>query len=45
VLRLSRPVEFALIEEQIQEINALVEQGQTNLNWNSMSMHVTTCFP
>jgi hypothetical protein len=44
VLRQSRPVEFALIEVQIQEIDALVEQGRTNLNWNSMSMHVTSYF-
>jgi hypothetical protein len=37
-------VEFALIEEQIQEIDVLVEQGRTNLNWNSMGMHATTFF-
>ncbi|XP_021937393.1 dynein beta chain, ciliary isoform X2 [Zootermopsis nevadensis] len=38
VLRQSLPVEFVLIEEQLQEIDALVEQGQTNLNWNSMKL-------
>jgi hypothetical protein len=42
VLRLSRPVEFALVEEQVQEIDALVEQGRTSLSWNSMGMYVTT---
>jgi hypothetical protein len=44
VLRLSRPVEFALVEEQIQEIDELVEQGQTSLSWNSMGTHFTTYF-
>ncbi|KAJ9585775.1 hypothetical protein L9F63_002412, partial [Diploptera punctata] len=33
--RTSRSVEFALVEEQIREIDALVEQGRTSLNWNS----------
>ncbi|GFG28503.1 hypothetical protein Cfor_03628 [Coptotermes formosanus] len=38
VLRQSRPVEFALVEEHMQEIDALIEQGQTNLNWNSTEL-------
>jgi hypothetical protein len=37
-------VEFALVEEKVQEIDALVEQGRTSLNWNSMGINVTTYF-
>ena len=32
-------MEFALVEEQMREIDALIEQGRTNLNWNSTGIY------
>lgn len=32
-------MEFALVEEQMQEIDALIEQGRTSLNWNSTGIY------
>jgi hypothetical protein len=37
-------VEFALVEEQVQEIDALVDQGRTSLNWNSLGINANTYF-
>jgi hypothetical protein len=37
-------VEFALVEEQMQEIDALIEQGRTSLNWNSTGIYAVTYF-
>jgi len=37
-------VEFALVEEQMQEIDALIEQGRTSLNWNSTGIYAITYF-
>ncbi|XP_068084396.1 dynein beta chain, ciliary [Anabrus simplex] len=35
VRRSSRLVEYELVKEQVEEIDALIEQGQTSLCWNS----------
>lgn len=35
IRRTSKDVEFQLIEHEIEEIDKLIIQGQTNLNWNS----------
>jgi hypothetical protein len=37
-------VEFALVEEQMQEIDALIEQGRTSLSWNSAGMYTIMYF-
>jgi len=37
-------VEFVLVEEQMQEIDASIEQGRTSLNWNSTGIYAIMYF-
>jgi hypothetical protein len=37
-------VEFALVEEQMQEVDELIEQGRTSLNWNSTGIYAIMYF-
>lgn len=35
IRRTSKDVEFQLIESEIEEVDRLIQQGQTSLSWNS----------
>ncbi|XP_071447818.1 dynein beta chain, ciliary [Hetaerina americana] len=43
IRRTSKPVEFKLVKEEIEEIDVLIEKGRSKLNWNSEELWSYIC--